>query len=221
MGSVPTGKFVRRQGAAAGDHIFVTGTIGDAALGLAVRSDPSAFAKALTDDNRAFLLDRYLRPRPRLALAETLRAHASAALDISDGLLKDFSRLADQLGFLLELAKVPLSKATRAALAHDPNIVQAILAGGDDYELLIAVPPASVAGFTRRETGIQVSDLGVLDADPALKFWISMARRSRWSGSATTFFPDRPGVLTLRVRHAARAQHWPAFRCLVSTERGW
>ena len=171
MGSVPAGKFVRRQNASVGDHVFVTGTIGDAALGLAVRHDPSAFAKVLTDDDRAFLLDRYLHPKPRLALADTLQANASAALDISDGLLKDLSRLAGPLGFSLELGKVPLSNAGRAALAHDSNVAQAILAGGDDYELVIAVPPASVAGFTRgaAETGVQVSDLGTLTADPAVK----------------------------------------------------
>ena len=171
MGSVPAGKFVPRQGAAKGDHVFVTGTIGDAALGLAVRRDPSTFAKVLTDDERAFLVDRYLRPRPRLALAETLRTHASAALDISDGLLKDLSRLAGPLGFSLELGTVPLSKATQAALAHDHDVAQAILGGGDDYELLIAVPDASVAGFTHgaEEAGIQVSDLGVLVPDAELK----------------------------------------------------
>ena len=64
FGSVPAGKFVRRQGAAAGDHVFVTGTIGDAALGLAVRRDPSAFDRVLSDDERAFVLGRYLRPQP-------------------------------------------------------------------------------------------------------------------------------------------------------------
>lgn len=171
MGSVPAGKFVRRHGAVQGDHVFVTGTIGDAALGLAVRRDPSAFANKLTDDERAFLVDRYLRPKPRLALAEALKLHASAALDISDGLLKDLSRLAGPLGFSLELGKVPLSKAARAALAHDPKVAQAVLGGGDDYELLVAVSPSSVAAFTQDagQAAVQVSDLGVLGPDAVLK----------------------------------------------------
>jgi thiamine-monophosphate kinase len=171
MGSVPAGKFVRRHGAVQGDHVFVTGTIGDAALGLAVRRDPSAFANKLTDDERAFLVNRYLRPKPRLALAEALKLHATAALDISDGLLKDLSRLAGPLGFSLELGKVPLSKATRAALAHDPKVAQAVLGGGDDYELLVAVSPSSVGAFTQDagQAAIQVTNLGVFGPDAVLK----------------------------------------------------
>jgi thiamine-monophosphate kinase len=171
MGSVPAGKFVRRQGAAPGDHVFVTGTIGDAALGLAVRRDLSAFADVLTDDERAFLVDRYLRPQPRLALAELLQANASAALDVSDGLLKDLSQLTGELGLSLGLGKIPLSEAVRAALTHDSNVAQTIVSGGGDYELLIAVPPSSAADFAHSaaEAGVQVSDLGTLEPDSALK----------------------------------------------------
>ncbi|RUP10200.1 thiamine-phosphate kinase [Hyphomicrobium sp.] len=171
LGSVPAGKFVRRQGARCGDHVFVTGTIGDSALGLAVRNDPSAFDKVLSDEERAFVLDRYLRPRPRLALARTLRDHASAALDISDGLVKDLARLAGPSGISLRLDTVPVSPAVATALAHDAGIARLVLAGGDDYELLVAVPPASVADFTHGadRAGIAVAQIGVLEAGRPLE----------------------------------------------------
>jgi thiamine-monophosphate kinase len=166
IGSVPAGTFVRRQGAARGDHVFVTGTIGDSALGLAIHSNASAFA-TLSADERAYLVGRYLRPAPRLGLAEALRTHASAALDISDGLLKDLSRLAGPFGLSLEFGRVPLSEAAKQALAHDPDVVQAVLGGGDDYELLVAVPHQSITAFRHgaEAAGIRVSDIGTLDAD--------------------------------------------------------
>ncbi|SFV33317.1 thiamine-phosphate kinase [Hyphomicrobium facile] len=166
FGAVPAGKFVPRLGAAAGDHVFVTGTIGDAALGLAVRRDASAFEGVLSDDERAFVLGRYLRPKPRLALAETLRNHASAALDISDGLMKDLARLAGPSGISLGLGSVPMSPAVGAALAHDAAVAKTVLTGGDDYELLVAVPPAAIADFKigAERAGIAISRLGVLEA---------------------------------------------------------
>lgn len=165
IGTVPAGKFVRRNGAAAGDHVFVTGTIGDSALGLAVHGNRSAFPD-LSAEERDFLTQRYLRPEPRLALAETLRAHASAALDVSDGLLKDLARLAGPMGLSLAFDQIPLSMAATSALALDSTIIQAVLGGGGDYELLAAVAPAEIAAFRRgaEAAGIPVCDLGALRA---------------------------------------------------------
>jgi thiamine-monophosphate kinase len=164
IGTVPRGKFVTRQGAAKADHVFVTGTIGDSAIGLAIHRELPSLARLCVED-RAFLLGRYLRPQPRLRLAETLRAHASAALDISDGLIKDLSRLAGSLGFTLEFPRLPLSQATARALALEPALSHAILSGGDDYELLVAVPPAAIVGFRQgaEAAGIPVTDLGPLE----------------------------------------------------------
>lgn len=170
IGAVPSGKFVRRQGAAVGDHVFVTGTIGDSALGLRVHADPSAFPH-LAVEERAYLESRYLRPTPRLALGETLRTHASAALDISDGLMKDLARLAGGLGLMLNFDLIPLSKAAASARACDPAVTETILGGGDDYELLVAVPPAAVVDFRHaaEASGVKVSDLGALDANISLQ----------------------------------------------------
>lgn len=164
IGTLPAGAFVPRQGAAAGDHVFVTGTLGDAAVGLALHRDPELFANALTEDDRKFLIDRYLRPKPRIALCQMLRAYASAALDISDGLLKDLVRLAGPLGITLQFEALPLSPPLRTALAGDARIADAVLAGGDDYELLIAVPPNGAEAFAQQAAhlGVFVSNLGVL-----------------------------------------------------------
>ena len=91
FGTLPTGTMVRRAGAKAGDHVFVSGTIGDAALGLRVAQARDAWK--LDDAMRDHLVSRYRLPQPRMALAEALRAHASAAMDVSDGLAGDLAKL--------------------------------------------------------------------------------------------------------------------------------
>jgi thiamine-monophosphate kinase len=127
IGHVAPGEMVRRSGARAGDGIWVTGTIGDAALGLAV---------ARQGAGGAFLLDRYRLPRPRVGFP--LAGIASAAMDVSDGLVQDLGHLcrASSLAARVDAAQVPLSPA--AAAAGD---LLRCLVGGDDYEILMAVPP--------------------------------------------------------------------------------
>jgi thiamine-monophosphate kinase len=146
-----TPRFVPRAGAKPGDAIYVSGTIGDAALGLALRKD-SALATRLSPQARAHLLDRYLLPRPRLDLVPLLRAHASAAMDVSDGLAGDLAKLcrASSVGAEVETPLVPLSDAAREAIAIAPGLFETALTGGDDYEILFTAgagfsPPAGVA----------------------------------------------------------------------------
>jgi thiamine-monophosphate kinase len=122
-GSVQAGGLIRRTGAQPGDAVLVTGTIGDAALGLRLRENPQAdWAKTLIKAERAHLEERYLHPRPRNLLATHLRGVAHAAMDVSDGLVGDLSKLAGASGerARLEAALVPLSDAARKALAADP-----------------------------------------------------------------------------------------------------
>ncbi len=115
FGSVPVGTMVRRAGAKPGDRVFVSGTIGDAALGLAVRKGKDW---KLSEAQRQHLIARYLLPQPRNALAEAVRKHASAAMDVSDGLAGDFAKLCriSQVGASIDVERIPLSDAAKAVL---------------------------------------------------------------------------------------------------------
>jgi thiamine-monophosphate kinase len=150
LGETPTGRMVRRATARAGDRLCVTGTIGDAALGLALRQDPQApWAGALSGEERAFLRDRYLHPRPRLAAATALREHARAAMDVSDGLAGDLAKMmrAAGLSARVDAGLIPVSAAVRTALAADGDLLERVLTGGDDYEILCAVPDDRLSSF--------------------------------------------------------------------------
>ena len=146
---------VRRRGAKPGDLLCVTGTIGDGALGLAARQSQRAPAAApdwlrlLAPDERAHLVDRYLSPHPRVALAPAVSRFASAAMDVSDGLVGDLAKMmaASGTGARLEAGAVPLSPAAARARAIDPALRERILTGGDDYEILLACPPDRLAGL--------------------------------------------------------------------------
>ena len=161
FGSLPVGTMVKRSGACVGDHVFVSGTIGDAALGLRVR-------KGELDDASGYLVSRYRVPQPRTALAETVRAHASAAMDVSDGLAGDLAKLcrASNVSADIEVARVPRSAAAEQALASDCNLFEPILTGGEDYEILCAVAPERIAAFVADAAlaGVPVADIGRIAA---------------------------------------------------------
>jgi len=141
IGTVPAGRMVRRNGARAGDVLLVTGTIGDAALGLRLRRDPGLGAR-LTVRDAAHLLGRYRLPEPRVAAASAVLAHARAAMDLSDGLVGDAGKMAAASGvrLVIDAAAVPLSAAARTLIAGAPDLLTTALTGGDDYEILAAVP---------------------------------------------------------------------------------
>ncbi|AMJ59541.1 thiamine-phosphate kinase [Bosea sp. PAMC 26642] len=165
FGSVPAGRMVPRSGVRPGDLLLVSGTIGDAALGLKVHGpDKPGWVAKLADADRAHLADRYLHPRPRLALAAALQAHASAAMDVSDGLVGDLAKLlaASGAGGEIDLDAVPLSSAARAAIMADPVLAELAWTGGDDYEILCAASekeyPALVAAA--QAAGIALTPIG-------------------------------------------------------------
>ncbi len=161
FGSVPHGSMVRRAGAKAGDRVFVSGSIGDAALGLRLRKGAPW---TLTDAQRRHLLSRYLLPQPRNALSEAVRTHASSAMDVSDGLAGDFAKLcrASQVAAEIEVARIPFSEAARAALGADPIMLETALTGGDDYEIVCTVPAAKADGFRNaaKAAGVPVTQIG-------------------------------------------------------------
>lgn len=150
IGEVDEGGMVRRGGARPGEIVVVTGTIGDGALGLALRLDPALSGRlALSSAHRDHLLDRYLLPRPRGALVAAVVGCASGGMDISDGLVGDLAKMAAASGVAIEIDadRVPLSDAARAAVAADPRLLAMALTGGDDYELALSIPETKVGAF--------------------------------------------------------------------------
>ena len=169
FGSLPHGTMVKRSGARAGDRIVVTGTIGDATLGLALRREPTRAERAgLSPQERAHLRGRYLLPEPRTALASALRAHASAAIDISDGLAGDLMKLAaaSRVSARVETKRLPLSPAAQKMVAAEPALLEAVLTGGDDYEILATVPPAALEVLQRaaKAAGVALREIGAAGA---------------------------------------------------------
>ena len=169
FGSVPHGKMLRRSGAKPGERIVVTGTIGDAALGLALRNDPAAAAHWRIDQSaQDHLAERYLVPQPRNAIAAALRDCASAAMDVSDGLVGDVAKLCRASGVAAKIVveRVPRSPAARAVLAAEPGLIETILTGGDDYEVLASVPAGHVASLqqTAAAAGLAVTEIGEVTA---------------------------------------------------------
>ncbi len=162
---------VPRGGAKPGDALYVSGTLGDAALGLKLRLGKAEFEAALSAPDRDFLLKRYLYPEPRLALSEALACHASAAMDISDGLVLDLTRMCAASGVTAEAsaARIPLSAAGGAAAASYARAFETVLSGGDDYEILAAIPEDSAAAFEAmsREAGVSVTRIGAVLAGAA------------------------------------------------------
>ena len=165
FGRIPVGKTVHRSGARPGDRVMVTGTIGDAALGLAVLKG-GAVATALADDAVAkeMVVGRYRVPQPRNALAKAIRDHAHAAMDVSDGLAGDLAKLcaASGVSAVIEAASIPLSAAASGLLARGIVGVEAIVSGGDDYEILCAIPQAGLEAFKQaaQTAGVAVAVIG-------------------------------------------------------------
>jgi thiamine-monophosphate kinase len=145
LGEVPAGKALRRNAAKAGDLVFVSGTLGDAALGLrwVLGTLPG-----LSSEEAASLVDRHRLPRPRLILGRALLESdlSKAALDLSDGLIADLGHVCEQSGLAAEIesARLPLSPAAARALERDPALLADIVAGGEDFELLFTVDQAAV-----------------------------------------------------------------------------
>lgn len=152
IGILPSGSMVGRTGARAGDHVVVTGAIGDAVLGLhAQRDEARAVRWGLDRAMREYLVNRYRVPQPRNALAEAIRACANASMDVSDGLAGDLGKLcrASGVGALIEVERVPASPAGRAVLAADPSLRKGMLTGGDDYEIVCTVPEDRLDRFLK------------------------------------------------------------------------
>ena len=141
-------------------RVVVTGTIGDAALGLHLRQDADAARRwRLTAAERDHLLERYRLPQPRNALAAALRENAAGGMDVSDGLAGDLGKMCRAAGVTAEVdvAAVPLSAAARRAIAAEPGLIEPVLTGGDDFEVLASVSDARWDDLSRAAAGIGVA----------------------------------------------------------------
>ncbi|MAI50113.1 MAG: thiamine-phosphate kinase [Rhodospirillaceae bacterium] len=163
-GEAPAGRAVCRGNACPGDLVFVSGTIGDAGLGL-----PRLRAGKVDDD---ILVRRYQIPEPRVELGTLLRDLATAMADVSDGLLADLGHIctASATGATLELAAIPVSDAARAVIGDNEPDLLSLLTSGDDYELVFTAPPerASAVLAVADKTATPVHEIGRLQSGPAI-----------------------------------------------------
>jgi thiamine-monophosphate kinase len=164
FGRVPQGRMVRRNGAKAGDRVMVSGTIGDAVLGLELLKGGAA--AALGGDEREMLIGRYRVPQPRVALAQVVRDHASAAMDVSDGLAGDLAKLcaASGVSAAIDIGSVPLSASARSLLTKGAVGIETLVAGGDDYEILCTIPEHRFEAFEQASklAGVPVTSIGTV-----------------------------------------------------------
>jgi len=164
IGEIAAGNEIRRSGAKAGDAVWVSGTIGDAYLGLQVlRGD---FAQ-LAAEHRSFLVRRFQLPEPRVALGPALTGIAHAMIDVSDGLLADLGHICEtsNMGAVIDLDALPLSAAARAAVAIEPGAAPRLVTGGDDYELLFTAAPGADDAIRRlgSDLGLEVTRIGRIE----------------------------------------------------------
>jgi thiamine-monophosphate kinase len=175
MGWTPAGRMVRRGGARPGDKVLVSGAIGDATLGLAA-------VQGEISDPEGRLVHRYRFPEPRLDLRATLRRHATAAADVSDGLIADARHIAEAsgVGLMLDLDQIPLSGAAATWLERQDDVAAGLLrlaSGGDDYEVVCTMPSGvtrprgfTVIGEVREAPGLEVRAAGRV-LDPGAGGW--------------------------------------------------
>jgi thiamine-monophosphate kinase len=164
IGEVASGGEIRRSGARPGDWVWVSGTVGDAYLGLKVlRGEYHALPAA----DRAALVTRFRLPEPRVALGPRLAGIAHAMCDVSDGLLADLGHICETSGVAatVRLPELPLSPAAAAIVASQPEMAAAMAAGGDDYELLFAAPPGTedAIGRLSAQLGVAITAIGSIE----------------------------------------------------------
>ena len=163
FGRVGTADMIRRAGARPGDRVYVTGSLGDSALGLMALYGR---IKGLEASARSFLVDRYRLPQPRVGLGPRLVGHATAGLDVSDGLVADLGHLctASGVGAVVDVGRVPLSPAASAAFSRDTRLLAAMLTSGDDYELLFtaAADASQILTGLAAEFDVPISEIGYI-----------------------------------------------------------
>lgn len=161
-GLAPKGRAIRRNGANVGDAIVVSGSVGAAAQAVALLDE-----HGINEHVRSSLMDKLLHPKPRIDLIDLLRNHATAAIDISDGLSADLNHIlnASHVGATLEFATIPVHPLVQQI--QKANAIEFALSGGDDYELCFTVPPNALHYFI--DAGLGCCCVGVIDSEPGLR----------------------------------------------------
>jgi thiamine-monophosphate kinase len=167
FGRVLPGRMIRRAGAEPGDRVVVTGTIGDAALGLDILKGGRVAAAVAGDASaKEMLIGRYRVPQPRLALAQAVRDSASAAMDVSDGLAGDLVKLcaASGVSAAIDIGSVPLSASARSLLTKGVVDIETLVSGGDDYEILCTIAENRFEAFEQagKLAGVAVTSIGTI-----------------------------------------------------------
>jgi thiamine-monophosphate kinase len=170
IGEVAAGEEIRRSGAQPGDLVWVSGTIGDAFLGLDLLR--GAYPD-LAPEHRDYLVGRFRLPEPRTELGPRLSGIARAMIDVSDGLLADLGHIceASQVAAVVELDLLPLSLAARAIVEDNPNIHARLAAAGDDYELLVAAPADAAEAIAALSSclGVPVTRIGRINVGSGVR----------------------------------------------------
>lgn len=165
LGSVPVGQALRRDRAKVGDGVYVSGTIGDAGVGLKLALEQASHLK-LSAEQQNFYKGRLDFPQPRIALGLALRGVASACLDVSDGLAQDLGHIlqASHVGAVVDLACLPLSESLRALPLQ--QAWQLALSSGDDYELCFTMPEANYIKL--KNMAVPITRIGTICAELGL-----------------------------------------------------
>lgn len=186
LGYVPAGGMIRRAGAKPGDLVFVSGTVGDAGGGLALLKGEGAGADVTP------LIARYRLPEPRLALGRELRGLASAALDVSDGLIADLGHIAEvsKVRIAVNAAAIPRSPQLRALWGDDPEAIVRAATAGDDYEIAFTAPEKRRADVLAAATraGVPVSEIGRVVAGEGVVLLDAKGRAMKISRAGYTHF---------------------------------
>ena len=179
MGLVPAGQALHRSGARPGDGIYVTGTLGDAGVGLELALGRCTVSEGAVADALRARLDR---PTPRLAAGRALRGAAGAAIDLSDGLAADLGHIlaASGVGARVEVARLPLSRELIAAVADPGERCRLALEAGDDYELCFTLADGNDAALETVAAACPVTRIGTVEAQPGLRL---EDREGPWRGS--------------------------------------
>ncbi len=189
IGEVAAGKEVRRSGAEPGDIVWVSGTIGDAFLGLTVLH--GAYSE-LAPEHRDYLTRRFQIPDPRTELGPLLSGVAHAMIDVSDGLLADLGHICEtsQVAAVVELERMPLSSAARVIVEGDPGICRRLAVGGDDYELLFttsADAADAIANLSYR-VAVPIAAVGTVEVGAGVRLVDAVGREIPVEGTGYRHF---------------------------------